>query len=250
MRVALVVEYEGTRYHGFQYQTNAPSIQAELEGAIAKLTGVKTRLKGAGRTDAGVHAEGQVVAFDTNAGHSLQTIVAAVNSRLPDDIAVRTAHRVSGEFDPRRQAVSRTYQYTVYVGPTASPLNRRTAYHVRGPLDTRRMRSAARFFIGSHDFRGFAASMSVAYATTIREVFRAEVHQQGEKVHIEVEGNAFLPQQVRRMVGALLAVGRRVLAPADLKATVENGTGDSAAYVLPPHGLSLLKVTYTDGIIH
>ena len=250
MRVALVVEYEGTRYHGFQYQANAPSIQAELEKAIGKLIGEKTRVKGAGRTDTGVHAEGQMVAFDTQAGHSLETIIAAVNSRLPDDIAVKSAYRVNDGFDPRRQAVSRTYRYTVYCGPTPSPLNRRTAYRVKGTLDTRRMRATARFFIGSHDFRGFAASVGLAGVITIRKVFRAEVHQQGEKVHIEVEGNAFLPQQVRRMAGALVAVGRRALAPDDLKAMVENGTGDSAAYLLPAHGLSLLKVKYTDGIIH
>ena len=248
MRVALIVEYEGTRYHGFQYQKNASSIQEELERAAARLMGEKTRVEGAGRTDAGVHATGQVVAFDTDAGHSTETIVAALNSHLPEDIAVKAAHRVGSDFDPRRHALSRRYRYTVHCGPTPSPLTRRTAYHVKHRLDAGRMRRAAGLFIGAHDFARFAGPLSVPGASTVREVYGAEVRQDGDIIHIEVEGNAFLPHQVRRMAGALVSVGRGTLTPADLESMIENGTGDAVAGSLPPHGLCLLKVTY-DGFL-
>ena len=135
MRLALTIEYEGTHYHGFQYQVNAPSIQGELEQAIERLTGERVRVKGAGRTDAGVHAEAQVVVFDTSSDRSTQTFVNALNHYLPQDIAVKQAHIVKPDFDPRRNALKRTYRYSILNCGTPSPLTRRFSYHIRNTLD-------------------------------------------------------------------------------------------------------------------
>ncbi len=246
MRMALIVEYEGTNYHGFQYQANAPSVQAELEKAIARLTGEKLRVKAAGRTDAGVHAKGQVVAFDTLAQHTADTFVKALNFYLPEDIAVRAAYRVADDFDPRRKALSRRYRYTVLNSATPSPLLRRTTCLVKEPLRVGRMRMAARLFLGSHDFRAFSGPLGGRKTSTVRRVYDVVVRARGELVTCEVEGNAFLPQQVRRMVGALVELGRGRLSLDDLKAMIEGGKVEGAAITLPPHGLCLLKVTYPD----
>lgn len=246
MRMALIIEYEGTEYHGFQYQANAPSVQAELEKAISRLTGEKTRIKAAGRTDAGVHAKGQVVAFDTMAGHAPGTFVKALNFYLPDDIAVRAAYRVADDFDPRRRALSRRYRYTVLNSAIPSPLLRRTTCLVREPLRVGRMRMAARLFLGSHDFRAFSGPLGGRRTSTVRQVYDVTVRACGELVTCEVEGNAFLPQQVRRMVGALVDLGRGRLSLDDLKAMIDGGKVGVAAGALPPQGLCLLKVTYPD----
>ena len=135
MRIALIVEYEGTGYSGLQYQPNAPSIQEELEKAIERLTGESVRVSAAGRTDAGVHARGQVVSFLTGSQHTPETFLQALNHYLPEQIAVRASYGVCEGFDPRRGAMSRVYAYTLYVSPTRAPLLRRTALRVGGPLD-------------------------------------------------------------------------------------------------------------------
>ena len=246
MRMALVVEYEGSRYHGFQYQANAPSIQEELEKAVGRFTNESPRVRGAGRTDAGVHARGQVVAFDTDADYRPETFVGALNHFLPDDIAARAAYEVSSDFDPRRMALSRRYRYTFYCGATPSPLNRSAAYHVGDKLDVPRMRRAARHLVGVHDFARFCGPLEKVGASTVREVFEASLSQREDLLRFDVEGNAFLPHQVRRMAGALAAVGRGRLTPDDVRVLVDKGPGQAVAHTLPPHGLCLMKVTYAD----
>lgn len=257
MRLVLIVEYEGTEYGGFQYQDNAPSIQQELERALFLLTGEQTRVAPAGRTDAGVHAEGQVVAFDTSATHPPRTFVKALNHYLPEDIAIRGANRTSDTFDPRRMATSRRYVYSLYRGRTRSPLNRRHAFQVTETLNIRRMRESAGAFIGKHDFSRFAAGgSSSSTASTTRDIYTAQVSARGKFLHFNVEGNAFLTHQVRRMAGALVDVGRGVLTIMELEAMIE-GDGQRVAHALPPQGLCLVSVSYagidldfgeTDGI--
>ena len=246
MRVALVVEYDGANHHGFQYQANAPSIQEELEKAVASLTGERARVRGAGRTDAGVHATGQVVAFDTGSTHPPETFVKGLNFYLPDKIAVKAAYRTEDEFDPRRMALSRTYQYRIECGPTRSPLTRRTAYRVREPLNVRRMRRAAQELVGRRDFASFAGTLARPGASTVREVYGTKIRRRGDIITIEVEGNAFLPHQVRRMAGALVDVGRGALDLGGLRAMVQGRPDAVKARSLPPHGLCLVKVTYHD----
>ncbi len=254
MRLALIVEYEGTNYSGFQYQANAPSIQAELERAITRLTGESVRVKGAGRTDAGVHAKGQVVAFDTASGHTPETFVRAVNFYLPEDIAVKAAYRVNEGFDPRRHAVSRRYRYTIVNSQTPSPLMRRWACLIAEPLNVEAMRGAARLFEGEHDFARFSGPLARPGAShvvslwnpTVRFVFEASVSRSGEKLAFDVAGNAFLPHQVRRMAGALVELGRGRLSPGDLMSMLDGGDAETIAPSLPPQGLCLLEVRYAD----
>ncbi|MBM3947841.1 MAG: tRNA pseudouridine(38-40) synthase TruA [SAR202 cluster bacterium] len=177
MRLALVIEYDGTGYHGFQYQENAPSVQEELEAAIERLTGVRPRIKGAGRTDAGVHAAGQVAAFDTESALPPETFVRGMNHYLPDDIAVRAAHRVADDFDPRRHALARAYRYTVLNLATRSPLTRRRALQVEEPLDVAAMNEAAQAFVGVHNFARFSGPLEREEASTVRQVFAASVRR-------------------------------------------------------------------------
>jgi len=246
MRLVLIIEYEGTNYSGFQFQENAPSIQEEIENAITRFTGETVRIKGAGRTDAGVHAQGQVVAFDTASSETPETFVRAVNHFLPDDIAAKAAYRAPEGFDPRRQATGRRYAYSIDCGRTRSPLRRRTTYHLGCELDVESMRDAAQELVGVHDFAGFAGSLEHRDASTIREIYSTEIHQNDDLVEIEVYGSAFLPHQVRRMSGALTDVGRGKLTRADIKAILDGSPTEAVANSLPPQGLSLLEVTYND----
>ncbi len=245
MRLALTVEYEGTNYHGFQYQVNAPTIQEELEKAIARVTGPQTRVKGAGRTDAGVHALGQVVAFDTQSDHEPGVVVRALNYYLPEDIAVKAAHRVAAGFDPRRWALSRTYQYTILNSQVPSPLVRRTSRLVPQDLDVREMDQAASLLVGQHDFARFSGPLDDRSASTVRQVKEASVAREGELVVFEVKANSFLPHQVRRMAGALLDVGKDRLKLDEFKQMIEGGGDDRIrAHSLPASGLCLTNVEY------
>ena len=246
IRLALTIEYEGTRYHGFQYQVNAPTIQGELEKAIERLTGVRVRVKGAGRTDAGVHAEAQVVAFDTDSAHSTETFLGALNHYLPPDIAVRAAHIVAQDFDPRRHARSRSYRYSILNSRTPSPLARGFTCHIRETLNVDRMRSAAALFIGEHDFRKFAAPLPMGKTSSVRAVIDASVEYKDDVIAVWVTGNAFLQHQVRRMAGALVDVGRDRLSKDDLQVMIDNGVTDKVAHSLPAHGLCLVRVEYAD----
>ena len=250
-RIALVIEYDGTEFHGFQYQANAPTIQEELEKAIARLAGERRRVRGAGRTDAGVHATGQVVAFDTAAAHPPDTFVRALNFYLPEGIAVKVAHRVRGDFDPRRMALSRRYRYTIDCSPTPSPLLRRTTYHLGELPNVRRMRAAARSIVGEHDFGMFVGPLAKPEASTVREIHEAMLYRKGDIVTFEVEANSFLHQQVRRLAGGLVAVGRGRLALDAFRSMVydtppEGPPVEKVVRALPPQGLCLLKVSYAD----
>ena len=246
MRLALTIEYEGTRYHGFQYQVDAPSIQGELEQAIKRLTGECGRVKGAGRTDAGVHAEAQVVAFDTASEHSTETFISALNHYLPPDIAVKDAHIVKPDFDPRRHARSRTYRYSILNSRTPSPMARRFSCQIRDTLDVKRMQDVVGLFVGEHDFRRFAAPLSEGKTSSVRAVHHASVEQSGSSIVIRVNGNAFLQHQVRRMAGALVDIGRGRLSIQELQTMIDDEQTDKVAHSLPALGLCLVNVDYAD----
>ena len=242
-RIALLLEYDGAAYGGSQLQRNAPSIQGELESAVRRLTGETVRAALAGRTDAGVHALGQVAAFTTGAGHGVETFVRGLNALLPVDIAVREAVEAPADFDPRRHARWRWYRYTVWNAPERSPLWRRTAWHVRAPLDGEAMACEAAALAGEHDLASFGAGLPEGRSTR-RLVARAEVRRRGELVLLDIEASAFLPHQVRRTVGALVEIGSGRLPAgtfAGWLAAPKSGTAGPAA---PPHGLCLMRVTY------
>ncbi|MDA0770471.1 MAG: tRNA pseudouridine(38-40) synthase TruA [SAR202 cluster bacterium Casp-Chloro-G4] len=240
------IEYEGTAYAGFQYQVNAPSIQEELEKAITALTGETIRIRGAGRTDAGVHAQGQVIAFDTESRFGPDEFVVAMNYHLPDDIAVRAAYIVDDEFDPRRNARARSYRYTVLRRSVPSPLLRRQTCLVPGALDLPLMESAVKMYEGEHDFKRFAGPLEHREASTVRFVYESSVSQSGDLLMIDVKGNAFLPHQVRRMVGALVDVGRGKISLNEFKLMIDGDETEAVAHSMPAHGLSLVSVKYDD----
>ena len=246
MRLALIIEYEGTNYRGFQFQENAPSIQEQIEKTILALTGETLRVKAAGRTDAGVHALGQVVAFDTESNHPPETFLRAMNFRLPDDIAVRAAYRVGSAFDPRRHALSRKYRYTLVNGAVRSPVRRLMMTHVRERLDSDSMSRGAKLLEGIHDFARFAGPLEIQGASAVREVFSSRIEKHNDEIRFEVEGSAFLPHQVRRMAGALVDLGRGVLSIEQLKQMIEGDESGVTSRSLPPQGLCLVEVKYAD----
>ena len=246
------MEYEGTRYHGFQLQSNASSIQGELEQAIHSLTGQRAlagqraRVNGAGRTDAGVHAKGQVVCFDTVASLPLSVWVSGLNHYLPEDIAIVSAYHVPDAFNPRRHAISREYRYTIVDRATPSPLLRRFAAWESRPLNVQQMDTAVRTLIGTRDCAPFSGPLGNQQTTTVRAILDARVRARGSLVILDLKANAFLPQQVRRTAGALVQVGLGKMTPQQFTSLADSGVHGAASSVLPPQGLCLMKVNYRD----
>ena len=242
--LALVVEYQGSGYQGFQAQPGAPTIQGELERGLEALLGEQVKTRGAGRTDAGVHALAQVVAFTTRAEYPPEVVLRALNARLPADIRVQGAYEVEAGFDPRRHASSREYQYLLLERERASALWREFTYQVRGPLDVKAMGLAAEALVGRHDLKAFS-DVRGGWTGSPSQVLRAEVMQRGGLVVLTMEAQAFLPHQVRRTAGALLRVGRGEMTVAEFGHLVNHGAPGSAGPTLPPGGLCLTRVSYS-----
>lgn len=240
-----MVEYDGARYCGFQLQTSAPTVQGELETAVAQLTGDPARVQGASRTDSGAHASGQVVALSTRSTLPIQTFVGGLNAYLPPDIAAREAHQVDPRFDPRRDATSRVYRYTIINRRARSPVWEHWAHHVTEPLDIEAMSVALRSLEGIHDFAPFCGRVP-AGQRTVRRMMATRVWQEEERVLVEIEANAFLPGQVRRTVGALLQVGTGRLSPEAIGAMANGRSNRLATEAKPAKGLCLLRVNYKD----
>jgi tRNA pseudouridine38-40 synthase len=244
-RIVLIVEYDGTGYHGSQFQANAPTVQGEIEKALKMLTGEKIRIKMASRTDAGVHARGQVVAYDSAANVPLRSFVEGLNHFLPDDIAVKEAYRAADGFDVRRKAVSREYQYYILNSPVRSPLRQKYAYRVDGDLDVTAMDRASRALVGRHDFASFIASEETARAKrTVRDVFKAGVTRDGDIITFTMVASSFLPHQVRNTAGALIKVGQGRMTVREFTDMVAAATPGLAGPTAPAAGLCLTQVNY------
>lgn len=241
--VALILEYDGARYGGFQRQTNAPTIQAELESAIERLTGERVSIVAAGRTDAGVHARGQVVGFTTQSRLPVAEMQRALNALLPLDIAVREVRETTRDFHARFSAVRRTYRYTILNTAVRSPLLRGTSCHVATPLDVTAMHNAAQALVGQHDFAAFGGPMRKG-GSTVRTVYRVTCQRQGELVIVEIEANAYLSRMVRHIVGTLLAVGRGAMAVDEVAAILAARDRRRAQNAAPPQGLCLMDIGY------
>jgi tRNA pseudouridine38-40 synthase len=203
------------------------------------------RIACASRTDAGVHAQGQMVGFHTNSNLPLDTFVRALNHYLPQDIAVRKAVPVSDDFDVRRSACSREYCYHLINSPTPSPLLRKSAYFVPKPLDVDAMNQACKALIGTHDFAPFASSVN-GRKSAVRTVYRAEVTREDESVNFHMVANSFLPHQVRNTIGALVKVGLGKSDVEGFRQIARSKTPALAGPALPAHGLCLMKVNYPD----
>lgn len=245
VKLRLVLEYQGTKYQGFQAQKNASTIQGELEKALYQLTKEKVRVIGASRTDSGVHARGQVVAFRTQSLLGSVAFKNGLNHYLPSDIAVREASTASDTFHPRRDAQSREYRYLILNRATRSPHFKENAYLVRGRLDIPTMNRAAARLVGEHDFAAFASQIQgTNIRCTIRTVYRAEVTRQGDFVIFYITANAFLPHQVRNTMGSLLRVGRGKMTLEEFCSIMKSKIVGQAGPAVPACGLCLIKVTY------
>jgi tRNA pseudouridine38-40 synthase len=242
MRVRAVVAYDGTAYGGFQRQTNAPTVQTTLEAALAQVTQETITILAAGRTDAGVHAIGQVVALDTAWRHGVDALQRALNAVLPADVAVRAVEVVSPDFHPRYDARSRRYQYTLYNAPVRCPLARRRSLYVAKPLDVEVMQRAARTLVGEHDFAAFGQSSQGR--VTVRRVMMAEWGGASPWLTFDIEANAFLYRMVRSIVGTLLQVGRGEMNVEDFRAILASRDRSQAGPTAPSHGLCLMEIKY------
>jgi tRNA pseudouridine38-40 synthase len=240
---AAVVQYDGTDFAGFQLQRDQPTIQGALEDALAAVTQSPARVTGAGRTDAGVHARGQVVSFASSWGRGLDELHRAWNARLPAAIAVQALVAAPEGFDARRSARARTYRYTIVNRPRRAPLAERTAWRVAQPLDAGAMHAALQGYLGEHDFIAFGNPPKRAHSA-VRNLLAARCWREVDSVLVELTANAFLHGMVRRIVGALAALGGGGLEPgafAELPGTRDKSRVKWAA---PPQGLCLWQVRY------
>lgn len=246
-RIKLTLEYDGTAYVGWQVQPNGPSIQSVLEAALGTLLGEPAQVASAGRTDAGVHAEGMAAAFTTPRTLPMKAYVQGLNGLLPPDIAVVDAEEVADGFDPRRWSLGKHYRYRILNRRTRSPLRRHTHWQLFPPLNVDAMREGAKFLLGRHDFSAFRAADCQAKGT-VRELTRLELSgASGAEVVVDVEGTAFLKHMVRNLVGTLVEVGRGKRDPAWVREVLESRDRTRAGVTAPAHGLCLMKVFYGPG---
>ena len=245
-RFAATVSYDGTAFAGSQIQPNARTVQHELESAAAVLFGSPCRVELAGRTDSGVHAIGQVAAFTAETRHGADTVRKALNANLPEDVAVRAVREVPEGFDPRRWARRRWYRYTIANGESREPLTRRAAWHIEGNLDLPAMQAAAQALAGRRDFSPFSGLLEPG-RTSVRTVFTAGWSCEGSTLLFDIEADAYLPQMVRRIVGALVRVGRGAATVEEIVRLLEQAEPGSMGYTAPAHGLCLQRVWYDEG---
>ncbi len=245
-RFRLVLEYHGTEFVGWQVQPNGRSVQGVLQAALAELLGHETHVAGSGRTDAGVHALGQVAAFDTTAERTERAVMKGLNSLLPPDVACLAADVVDPDFDPRRQARRKLYRYTFLERPARSPMLADRVWHLGHTLDVERMHEAARLVIGRHDFASFRAA-GCASTHPIRTVEDARVRREGDLVYFEIVGNGFLRHMVRILAGTLYSVGTRKIDVAGFQRILSAADRKHLGKTAPPQGLTLVYVEYVGG---
>ena len=227
-RIRLTVAYDGTDYCGWQVQNNGATIEGELNTALTQLTGQTVKVIGASRTDAGVHARGNVAVFDTESSIPPERFLYAVNALLPEDIVVVDSCEVAADWHPRHCNTEKTYEYRVLNQKLPDPMRRRDTYFVSFPLDLEKMRKAAGYLEGEHDFKSFCN-----VHTHVEDTFR-------------VRGNGFLYNMVRILAGTLIGVGRGLIDPEEIPAMLEAKDRQAAGMTVPPQGLTLVKIDYLD----
>jgi tRNA pseudouridine38-40 synthase len=242
-RLKLTLEYDGTDYVGWQRQLNGTSIQEVVELALSELLGTEVSTEAAGRTDAGVHALGQVVTFDAPRTLPLTAYLRGLSALLPEDVSVVGATEVPEDFNPRRDSHGKRYRYLVSNRPVRSPLRRRTHWQLFAPLDVRTMDEAARPLLGTHDFSAFRAANCEA-ETTQRTLRELTLSSSGDVVQFELEGTAFLKHMVRNIVGTLVEVGRGRQPVPWVAEVLASGDRSRAGPTAPPQGLVLVEVRY------
>lgn len=244
-RIKLIIEYDGSGFHGWQVQDNAPTVQAEIEKAVSRITGEGVRVTGAGRTDAGVHAYGQVAHFDIQSGIPAEKFAAALNSALPGEVSVLFSEEVPADFHARFSAIGKTYEYRILNRPMRSPILSKRAWHVREALELDAMRLAAAGFIGKHNFSAFCSS-GHSVLTFDRTIYTSEWKQEDDCLFYRVSGNGFLYNMVRIMVGTMVEIGLKKRSVKDIEAALKGLDRKQAGITAPPEGLYLVRVHYPD----
>src|SRR5438876_2155885 len=248
----LTIAYEGTDFHGWQMQSNKPTVQGEIVNVLERVTQERVFLHGAGRTDAGVHALGQVGSFRTQSALSAEEFQRALNALLAPAIRIVGAEEVGPDFNARWSARGKTYRYRLYRGRVVPPMIWRYVLHYPFPLDEEAMRDAAARFVGTHDFASFAASTGSEEddkeRDTEREIFSTELvrSSDNEELVFTVRGRSFLRYMVRKMVGTLLDVGRGKLAPSDIDRLYELRDRSKSGPTVPPQGLVMVEVQHDE----
>ncbi|MEW6439464.1 MAG: tRNA pseudouridine(38-40) synthase TruA [bacterium] len=248
-KLRLELEYEGTRYHGWQLQPAAPTIQQVLEETLQKILGESCRVLGAGRTDAGVHALGQVAHFATTRSLDAKSLQKALNSLLPADISIKDAQDVPESFHARRSALNKRYEYWIWDDSRSSVLHHRFCWHVRVPLDREGMRRAARHLTGEHDFSSFQGAGCESEGSPVRHVRLVEVEcAKAPLIRISVEGSSFLRHMVRVMTGTLAEVGLGRMDEKDIPGILAARDRRLAGRTAPAKGLFLMWVDYGEAL--
>ena len=242
-RVRLIVAYDGTNYHGWQVQNNGITIESELNRCLSELLAEPIEVIGASRTDAGVHALGNVAVFDTNARMPAEKISYALNQRLPEDIRIQKSEEVPADWHPRYCDSRKTYEYHIYRGEFALPTKRLYSLFTYHKLDVEKMQKAAEYFVGEHDFKGFC-QVNAQVKSTVRTVTKMQVFEEGPEVIIRVTGNGFLYNMVRIMAGTLLEVGQGKRSPLEIPDMIAARNREAAGPTAPAHGLILVKYDF------
>jgi len=240
--IKLILEYDGTRYYGWQKQPKVPTIQETMERSLSLLLKEKVKIIAAGRTDAHVHAQGQVVNFHTSTSLPLHSIKPALGSYLPEDIKVKRVEEVPLNFHAQKSALNRTYKYVIYNHPFLSPFYRNFVWYIPFNLKPEPIRKASQFLVGEHDFSSFQSQGSPAFP--LRRIERIDILKKGKFFVIYTKANSFLYKMVRNIVGTLVEVGRGKITPLDMKIILEARDRKAAGPTAPPQGLYLVRVEY------
>ena len=240
--IKLVIEYDGTNYAGWQQQKNGITIHGKLTKAIERVVNEEVTLLGAGRTDAGTHAIGQVANFKTKSSIPIYNLVKAINSYLPKDIVVRSAKKVPEKFHSRYSAQSKIYCYTILNSNMRDAIGRNYCLHYSMHLDIEKMQKGAKVLVGKHDFSAFKSKSDVI--SSVRTIMKLEIKKRGKFLIFTVEADGFLYKMVRSVVGTLIEIGRGKMTITEFKKIVKSGVRAKAGNTVPAYGLCLLKVKY------
>ena len=241
--IKLTIEYDGKDFNGWQKQPNKLNIQGTIEKAIEEITGSKVELFASGRTDAGVHAFGQVANFKTESNIPIDKLAIAINSKLKKSIVIKQAEEVDEKFHSRLSCKQKTYRYVINNSEYPSAIYRNFECHIPFKLDVDKMKEAIKYFEGEHDFKAFKAS-GTSSKSSIRKIYKADVYSKNDRIYIELTGNGFLYNMVRIIAGTLVEVGEGKIEPKEIENIINQKKRENAGKTLPPQGLFLLDVKY------